>query len=174
MVEPMNTIRFARLALLVSVTVSGSALCLAQSSPATLTIDPAQIVSPVSPTLYGLMTEEINHSYDGGLYAEMVRNRTVHGSWSGPEGWTLVQRGDAKASMKVDRDTGPSAALPHSLAITMDSASGRDAAGVANAGWWGMAVRPHTTYHGSFYARVSSDLGPLAVELINDASGEVV
>src|SRR5215469_18936593 len=174
MVEPMNTIRFARLALLVSVTVSGSALCLAQSSPATLTIDPAQIVSPVSPTLYGLMTEEINHSYDGGLYAEMVRNRTVRGSWAGPEGWLVVQRGNASASMKEDRETGPSKALPYSVQLTVASATPTDQAGLSNSGWWGMAVRPRTTYHGSFYAKIASDMGPLTAKLINDASGEVV
>ena len=29
----------------------------------------------ISPMLYGLMTEEINHSYDGGLYAELIANR---------------------------------------------------------------------------------------------------
>jgi len=44
-------------------------------------------ISPVSPTLYGLMTEEINYSYDGGLYAEMVRNRTFNGDWSGILHW---------------------------------------------------------------------------------------
>jgi hypothetical protein len=32
-------------------------------------------IAHVSPTLYGLMTEEINHSYDGGLYPELIRNR---------------------------------------------------------------------------------------------------
>ena len=35
-----------------------------------------QVAAKVSPMLYGLMTEEINYSYDGGLYAELVRNRT--------------------------------------------------------------------------------------------------
>ena len=88
----MNALKFSRLALLVSVTVLGSACCFAQTGAATLTIDPAQIVSPVSPMLYGLMTEEINHSYDGGLYAEMVRNRTVRGRWDGPEGWLLDRK----------------------------------------------------------------------------------
>src|SRR5271165_2716775 len=29
----------------------------------------------IGPTFYGLMTEEINHSYDGGLYAELIQNR---------------------------------------------------------------------------------------------------
>src|ERR1700738_1581643 len=34
-----------------------------------------QITAGVNPMLYGLMTEEINYSYDGGLYGELVRNR---------------------------------------------------------------------------------------------------
>jgi alpha-L-arabinofuranosidase len=170
----MNALKFARLALLVSLTVSGSSRCFAQSGAATLTIDPSQIVTPVSPMLYGLMTEEINHSYDGGLYAEMVRNRTVRGSWAGPEAWTVVQRGNAKASMAEDRQTGPSTALPYSVCVTVDSAAPTDGAGLANSGWWGMAVHSHTTYHGSFYAKVAGDMGPLTAKLINDATGEVL
>ena len=50
------------------------------AAPAHLTIDPGEIVTQVSPTLYGMMTEEINHSYDGGLYAELVQNRTFRAS----------------------------------------------------------------------------------------------
>lgn len=46
------------------------------SGPAVLTIHADRTASKVSPTLYGLMTEEINHSYDGGLYAELIRNNT--------------------------------------------------------------------------------------------------
>lgn len=146
----------------------------AQESAATLTIDPAQIVRPVSPTLYGLMTEEINHSYEGGLYAEMVSNRTIRWSWSGAEGWMLVRRGNSEASMDNDKTTGPSAALSRSLRVTVSAATPADAAGVANNGWWGMAVRPHTTYRGSFYAKVANDMGPLTAELISDATGEVL
>ena len=41
-------------------------------SDPTLQIDAGQVTAHVSPTLYGLMTEEINHSYDGGLYAVTV------------------------------------------------------------------------------------------------------
>jgi alpha-N-arabinofuranosidase len=163
---------------LVSAIFLGLALnvCHAQqpAGTATLNIDPAQIVSPVSPILYGLMTEEINHSYDGGLYAEMVRNRTMHGSWSGPEGWTLVQRGNASATIAGDRATGPSTALTNSLKLTVDSATAGSPAGVANSGWWGMAVRPHTTYRGSFYAKPAGDIGSATVELINDNTGTVV
>ncbi|MGD1090064.1 MAG: alpha-N-arabinofuranosidase, partial [Verrucomicrobiota bacterium] len=40
-----------------------------------LSIAADQPVARISPMLYGMMTEEINHSYDGGLYAELVQNR---------------------------------------------------------------------------------------------------
>ena len=73
---------------------------LAQNSAATpqtasgpsLTIHLDHPTRKVSPTLYGLMTEEINHSYDGGLYAEMVRNRTMRETWDGVNNWTAVDR----------------------------------------------------------------------------------
>ena len=36
------------------------------------------------------MTEEINYSYDGGLYAELVRNRTFRSDWTGILNWFLI------------------------------------------------------------------------------------
>jgi alpha-N-arabinofuranosidase len=45
-------------------------LLLAEMAPASLELDLSEPGAKVSPTFYGLMTEEINHSYDGGLYAE--------------------------------------------------------------------------------------------------------
>jgi alpha-N-arabinofuranosidase len=74
---------------------------------ATINVNLQKEVAKVSPTLYGLMTEEINHSYDGGLYAELVRNRTFHKGWDEPAHWFLVQYGAAKASMQLDPTTGP-------------------------------------------------------------------
>ena len=50
------------------------------------------------------MTEEINHSYDGGLYAEMVSNRTFQTNRGlSLENWTLIQNGNAQASIEIDR-----------------------------------------------------------------------
>ena len=46
------------------------------ADPVVLRIQAGQVAAHVSPMLYGLMTEEINYSYDGGLYAELVRNRS--------------------------------------------------------------------------------------------------
>jgi alpha-N-arabinofuranosidase len=68
--------------------------------------------------LYGLMTEEINYSYDRGLYAEMVRNRTFqdHG-FGGLARWNLDNQGNAQATIAYDPTEGPSAALPGSMLL---------------------------------------------------------
>src|ERR1700758_1843027 len=97
-----------------------ASLALAQQTPVKLTIHADQPISPVSPTLYGLMTEEINYSYDGGLYAEMVRNRTFRADWSGINFWYLVEDGDSSAKITPDHTTGPSDALKNSLRLDVD------------------------------------------------------
>ena len=53
----------------------GLLITLAQADPGTLNVDLQHPGIKISPTFYGLMTEEINHSYDGGLYAELIQNR---------------------------------------------------------------------------------------------------
>jgi alpha-N-arabinofuranosidase len=146
---------------------------MAQSPQATLHIQLDKPLHSVSPKLYGLMTEEINYSYDGGLYAEMVRNRTFedHG-WAGVAHWNVVHLGTAQANITVDTADGPSEALPRSLCVDVTHADASDRAGVRNDGFWGMAVHSDTTYTGSFYAKANSaDIGPMRVSLVNDTSG---
>ena len=152
-----------------------SCALLPAQSPATLTIHADRPVSAVSPTLYGLMTEEINYSYDGGLYAEMVRNRTFRADWSGVLYWYLLEKGDAVAKMGVDKATGLSAALASSLRLEVEKADAHSQAGILNVGWWGYALRPETEYTGSFYAKASSaEIGPVTVSLVSDTSGNAV
>ncbi|WP_254063616.1 alpha-L-arabinofuranosidase C-terminal domain-containing protein [Granulicella sp. S190] len=174
----MENLRWAtsRIALVILITAISPHPGHAQSPKATLNIQLDKSLHPVSPTLYGLMTEEINYSYDGGLYAEMVRNRTFqdHG-FGGVAHWDMEQKGDSIASMAIDDSEGPSAALQHSLAITVKKADADNPAGVRNEGYWGMALRPETTYKGSLYLKAnSSDMGPLSIELINDNTGTAV
>jgi alpha-N-arabinofuranosidase len=152
-----------------------STIALAQAPTAHLAIQADRQVSPVSPTLYGLMTEEINYSYDGGLYAEMVRNRTFRADWSGILYWYLVENGNSVAKMDIDKETGPSDALKTSLRLDVQKAGSGNEAGVLNVGYWGMAVRPNTEYEGSFYAKASTvDIGPVTVSLVDNQSGKAV
>src|SRR3954447_17992169 len=117
----------------------------------------------VSPMLYGLMTEEINHSYDGGLYAELIRNRIFKDNKNTPEGWSLVQDdSSAKASIKLvgaseenvpydERRLTINGALSTCLRLTVEKAAGR--VGIANEGYWGNPVKPSTAYKASFYIK---------------------
>ena len=142
---------------------------------AQLSVDVNKVVAPVSPTLYGLMTEEINHSYDGGLYAEMVQNRTFHSTWEGQPPWDLIRRGNAAATRSVDKSTGPSEALNSSMKLAVETASAGNEAGLTNPGYWGYGMRPATTYSGSMYARVEdAGVGPISVKMVNDATGKVL
>ena len=64
------------LALGMAVVVTSSPAALQGQTPLTLTVQVDKPGPKIDPIFYGLMTEEINFSYDGGLYAELIRNRT--------------------------------------------------------------------------------------------------
>jgi alpha-L-arabinofuranosidase len=172
-----RSIGILRLCLLLLVMAGITSSVSAQSNNAAaaqLNISVTRIISPVSPTLYGLMTEEINHSYDGGLYAEMIQNRAFHADWEGTPPWDLVRRGNAVAGKSLDKSTGPSQSLPYSMKLTVASASGGNEAGLSNPGFWGYGLYPNTTYSGSLYARVEdANIGPLTVQMVSNATGAV-
>jgi alpha-N-arabinofuranosidase len=142
---------------------------------AALKIELGRPKAAVSPTLYGLMTEEINYSYDGGLYAELIRNRTFRSDWSGILNWFLIEKGSAAAKISADNKTGPSAALANSVKIEVTKADASSPAGLLNEGYWGIAVHPNTRYSGSFYAKSESEgTLPVKIALVADQSGQVL
>jgi alpha-N-arabinofuranosidase len=138
-----------------------------------LTIDVDHPTATVSPTLYGLMTEEINYSYDGGIYSELIRDRTPSQAWDALRLWPMVARGDSSVNVSIDDSSGPSAILTRSLRVAVSKASEASPAGVENDGYWGIPVRPHAVYSGSFYAMTDSPGIPVAVTLQNDQTGAV-
>ena len=142
---------------------------------ATLNVDLNRVKAPVSPTLYGLMTEEINYSYDGGLYAELIRNRTFRSDWSGILNWFLIENGASAAKVGIDLKDGPSAALSSSAKLEVVRADAQSPAGLLNEGYWGIAVRPNTRYSGSLFAKTDTQGGlPLKIAIVADQSGEVL
>ncbi len=124
----------------------------------TLTIDATKPAGSVSPLLYGLMTEEINYCYDGGLYAELVRNRAFLDDTKAPAHWSAV----GSATIALDRAQPLNAAIPTSLRVEASSSS----SGVANTGWWGVPVKGATQYRASFFAKADSALsGGLTISI---------
>jgi alpha-L-arabinofuranosidase len=159
--------RFIALALLFAPTLP---LSLPSQSPS-LAVEVDHPTAKVSPMLYGLMTEEINFSYDGGLYGELVRDRAIGQGWRSLTHWTMVARGGSIVEIAADQQTGPSAALPRSLKVSVTAATDAAPAGVQNDGYWGIPVRPQTSYTGSFYAKTDSAGVPVTVSLVNDGTG---
>ena len=108
-----------------------------------LQIKADQVAAHVSPMLYGLMTEEINFSYDGGLYAELVRNRNFKEDAKEPVHWQLVQEQGGTGSMSLDPSQPFNDAIPTSLKLTVTQAAGKQRVGIANEGFWGIPVKPN-------------------------------
>lgn len=146
---------------------------------------------PVSPRLWGIFYEDINHSADGGLYAELIRNRAFEdhtipprctirdgkivapGGWSmnyaeaedPPAGWSLIQAGDTQAALELDDSFPLNPHSPHAGKLTVKrNNSGR--AGLLNAGFWGIPLKAGESYTLKLYARAGHDNpGAVAVSL---------
>jgi alpha-L-arabinofuranosidase len=138
----------------------------------TLTIQADKTVKHASPMLYGLMTEEINHSYDGGLYAELIQNRAFLDDNENPKCWSLAQNGGSAATIALDNNETFNGKVTLRLDVT--TASKSNPAGVANAGYWGIPVFPSTRYHASFYAKASQNFsGPVTLSIVSDDGATV-
>jgi alpha-N-arabinofuranosidase len=166
---------FSKLLLVGSLCLSVTLFAQDSQPPATLEINVATPVAKVSPMLYGLMTEEINYSYDGGLYAELVRNRAFQAGRGELAHWFLAQYGNSRAAMQIDSSTGPSANRQVSLKLTVTQADPQNHAGVENEGYWGIPALPNTAYQGSFFAKADSEsVGPVTMSIVADDTGKVV
>jgi alpha-N-arabinofuranosidase len=138
--------------------------CLA-ASPA-FTIDAGHPAGKVSSTFYGLMTEEINHAYDGGLYAELIRNRAFLDNATTPVNWSVVNDPGAEAAIALDSTNAFHDQLTMSLRLTVTKAAKNQTAGVANSGYWGIPVQPNTRYRASLLARAEHGFtGPITVSI---------
>jgi alpha-N-arabinofuranosidase len=113
-------------------------------------------------------SQDINQSGDGGIYAELIRNRAFQGSTVHPSAispWTAV--GGAKLSLR--NLTQPlSTALPTSLNVAASSGK----VGISNPGYWGIEVKKQK-YTGSFWVKGSFN-GSFTASLFNYLSNKTL
>ncbi len=115
----------------------------------------------LSPLQYGIFYEEINHGGDGGLYAELVRNRSFEDNASNAEGW----EGLGSVSFDVVTAGLLNDAQGHALKLSVNAAG----AGIRNEGFWGMNVVKDEIYTLTFWARADEAYeGKLCAELQDD------
>lgn len=109
-----------------------------------LELDTSREVAQVRPTMYGVFFEDINFGADGGLYAEMVKNR----SFEFPQnlmGW------ESFGNVKL-MDDGPFGRNPHYVRLAAPS-HGHKRTGLENEGFLGMGFRQGERYRFSVWAR---------------------
>ena len=137
---------------------------------ATLTVDAGHTTTAVNDYQFGHIIEDINHSVEGGLNANVVRNSTMkEGNANPPASWSLVTSGGSSGSITADTAGPLNDANPRSLRLTIDSNSGGQRVGAANGGFYGIGVRPSQTYSVSFFARATAGFtGPLTVTIESD------
>jgi len=125
-------------------------------------IDLKKVGAPIQPTMYGIFFEDINYAADGGLYAELVKNRSFEFPYA-LQGW--------KAFGNVEiRDDGPFDRCPH-YARLKDPGHAHKQTGLDNEGFFGIGVEAGKTYRFSIWARVpDGGDGAIRVELVNTAS----
>lgn len=126
-----------------------------------MVIQADQIGAQIQPTMYGLFFEDINYGADGGLYAELVKNR----SFEFPQnlmGWVTF------GNVKLMND-GPFERNPHYVRLG-NSGHGHKHTGLENEGFFGIGVKKGAEYRFSVWAR--GEKQRIRVELIKNSTME--
>lgn len=128
-----------------------------------LVIQTKKLGAEIQPTMYGLFFEDINYAADGGLYAELVKNR----SFEFPQhlmGWNTY----GKVTLM---DDGPFERNPHYVRLS-DPGHGHKHTGLDNEGFFGIGVKKGEEYRFSVWARLpqGSTKETLRIELVDTKS----
>lgn len=118
-----------------------------------------KVGAEIQPTMYGLFFEDINYGADGGLYAEMIKNR----SFEFPQsfmGWTTF------GNVKLMHD-GPFERNPHYVRLG-DPGHAHKRTGIENEGFFGVSVKKDADYRFSVWARGENQ--KIRIEIIDNSS----
>ncbi|MGV3613892.1 MAG: alpha-L-arabinofuranosidase C-terminal domain-containing protein [Fimbriimonas sp.] len=121
-----------------------------------ISIDASKTVTKVSPSLYGIFFEEINQAGDGGIYAELIRNRGLEGTGDNlPTGWQALE-GEGQGSVTLDTASPLNEARRRSLKIERTSQEARF--GAVNLGFWGVPLQRDAEYKVALWVRGGTPL----------------
>jgi alpha-L-arabinofuranosidase len=152
-------------ALLVAALAALSSSALAQ---ATISVEAGKPGHPVSPLLWGIFFEDINLSADGGLYPELVRNRSFEDSRE-PEYWTLANAAGGSSEMAVEASRPLNTLNPHCLRVNVNGPFT-----LQNDGYWGMNIVQGDAYTLKLATRAADGFeGPLKVKLAGSTGTEL-
>ena len=149
-----------RLLMLSAVVASMTMTAIAQN---VMDVNTKKLGAPIQPTMYGIFFEDINYAADGGLYGELVKNR----SFEFPQslmGWQAFGRVDVK-------DDGPFERCPHYVVLS-DPGHNDRRSGLVNEGYFGIGVKKGEQYRFSVWAKAPKGPASIRVQLIQENSME--
>lgn len=146
-----------------------------QAQTTKITVDVNKPGHAISPALFGIFFEDINLSSDGGLYPEMVRNRSFEDAET-LQSWTFISP-DSKSVAKISN--ADIYAKPQVLPLNpfnrksvLISASG--AFKLENSGYWGMNMVPGESYTLKLAARaIDGFSSPLKIKILDAKGNEI-
>lgn len=124
-------------------------------------VNTKKVGAPIQKTMYGLFFEDINYAADGGLYGELVKNR----SFEFPDhlmGWEAFGNFDVE-------DDGPFERCPHYVQLRDPGHSDRRS-GLVNNGFFGIGLKQGEEYRFSVWARAPHGSGKIIVQFIDRAT----
>jgi len=127
------------------------------ASPLTLTVRLDRPVKAISPDLFGIFFEDLSYAADGGLYAELIQNRsfeyhaTEQLTWNPLSFWEVVTRGGGRGSVAVGASEPVHPNNPHY--VVLDVAEVGEGVGLMNPGFDGIPVREGERYDVAVFAR---------------------
>ena len=128
----------------------------------TLTVQTDRPGAKINPALWGIFFEDINFGADGGLYAELVKNR----GFEFPDpmmGWTKISTSVARGQLTIRDDDGFDPANPHYVRIHSES---KAHIGISNEGFRGIGLRDGETYDFSAEMRLLEGAPRLNINLV--------
>ncbi|MCL6602832.1 MAG: carbohydrate binding domain-containing protein [Paenibacillus sp.] len=128
--------------------------------------------------LFGIFFEDLNHAVDGGMYAELVQNRSFefepidNAEYHALTAWEKIERGGGKTEITIE-DSHP--INPRNLHyVAIDILSEGDGVGMMNLGFnSGIPVNRGETYLFSVYARREASFEEPVVVTIEGTDGAV-
>ena len=160
---------------------SCAALAVTVQAQMTIDIDAQQRGPKVSPMLYGIFYEDINHAADGGLYAELIRNRSFedgprYGAPADLQGWSTYAAAPSMLKARLIQ-TSKKTPLLNSVqhnALELDiKASSSIPVCLVNEGYWGINAVQGRTYHLKFWAKTLKYKGTLKATLCSQDGAQI-
>lgn len=143
--------------------IAASSLLGAYAQPHTFDVNTKKVGAAVQPTMYGIFFEDINYAADGGLYGELVKNR----SFEFPDalmGWKAFGKFEVK-------NDGPFERCPHYVVLNY-SGHNDTATGLQNEGYFGIGIDKDEEYRFTVWAKTVSGDANVEVSLVDESTME--